>query len=56
MKDALSAAGRALAAERWQARRPIRLAHELVRRASELPDSERQELRQALEDAGKATK
>jgi hypothetical protein len=56
MKDALSAAGHALAAERWGSTKPVRLAHELVRRASELPDRERQALRQALEDAGKANK
>jgi hypothetical protein len=53
MKDALSQAGRALAAERWQATRPIRLSRELIQRAAELPETERQRLRQALEEAGK---
>src|SRR5688572_12123277 len=36
--------GRALAAERWGATRPVRIARELVARASELPETEGQRL------------
>jgi hypothetical protein len=54
MNQALSAAGKALAAERWQATRPIRLSRELVQRMGELPVDERQALRRALEEVGKS--
>jgi hypothetical protein len=44
----VSAAGRQLAAQRWGASKPIRLAHELALRAAELPDPERVRLLDAL--------
>jgi hypothetical protein len=53
-KTTLSAAGHALAAERWGTTKPVRLANELVRRCAELPEAERQALRQALEEVGKS--
>jgi hypothetical protein len=43
-----SAAARALAAQRWGAQRPVRLAKELALRAAELPDPERVRLLNAL--------
>jgi hypothetical protein len=43
-----SAAARALAARRWGASKPIRMAQELALRAAELPDVERKELLDAL--------
>jgi hypothetical protein len=52
MRDALSQAGKMLAAERWQATRPIRLSRELVERAAELPEAERDRLRRALQEVG----
>jgi hypothetical protein len=45
---ATSEAGRQLASQRWGARKPVRLAHELSARASELPDDERQRLVAAI--------
>jgi hypothetical protein len=41
---------RALVRRRWGAQRPIRLAHELASRASELPPDERLALMVALQD------
>jgi hypothetical protein len=46
--QASSAAARALAAQRWGASRPIRLAQELAERAAELPEVERRQLIAAL--------
>ena len=43
-----SAAARELAALRWGAARPVRLARELALRAAELPEIERRQLLEAL--------
>jgi hypothetical protein len=43
-----SSAARELAASRWGSQRPVKLAHELLRRAAELPDLERRQLLDAL--------
>jgi hypothetical protein len=43
-----SEAARTLVQRRWGAQRPIRLAHELVERANELPSAERLALLVAL--------
>jgi hypothetical protein len=43
-----SAAARELAARRWGASKPVRLARELELRAHELPPTERQQLIAAL--------
>jgi hypothetical protein len=52
MSNALvSGAARQMAAQRWGASRPVRLARELELRASELPDLERIRLLNALERA-----
>ena len=50
MSDAqqVSGAARELAAQRWGASRPVRLARELADRASELPEIERRALIAAL--------
>jgi hypothetical protein len=51
-----SAAARALAAQRWGAQRPVRLARELALRAAELPEIERRQLLEALtERAGRGS-
>jgi hypothetical protein len=42
------AAARQMAAQRWGASRPVRLAKELALRASELPEIERRQLLDAL--------
>jgi hypothetical protein len=47
-----SAAARELAAQRWGAARPVRLARELRARAAELPEVERQRLIAALTEPG----
>jgi hypothetical protein len=47
---ATSEAARALVQRRWGAQKPIRLAHELASRASELPPDERLALLVALQD------
>jgi hypothetical protein len=54
MTDAatLSAVMRELAARRWGAQVPTRLAHELLERVDELPEPERVQLRAALDLAG----
>jgi hypothetical protein len=44
----VSGAARELAAQRWGARKPIRMARELELRARELPESERLRLLAAL--------
>jgi hypothetical protein len=46
-----SAAARELAALRWGAARPIKLARELRARAAELPEPERQRLIDALTES-----
>jgi hypothetical protein len=51
--QASSAAARELASRRWGASKPVRLARELALRASELPDSERVRLLNALASAGR---
>jgi hypothetical protein len=52
MSNALvSGAARQMAAQRWGASKPVRLARELELRASELPDLERIRLLDALERA-----
>jgi hypothetical protein len=52
MSDALvSGAARQMAAQRWGASKPVRLARELELRAAELPDLERIRLLDALERA-----
>ena len=43
-----SRAARELAARRWGAQRPVKLARELVLRAAELPEVERRQLLDAL--------
>jgi hypothetical protein len=43
---------RELAARRWGAQVPTRLAHELLERVDELPEPERVQLRAALDLAG----
>jgi hypothetical protein len=48
----LSGAARQMAASRWGASKPIRMAQELALRAQELPDSERALLLNALDLAG----
>jgi hypothetical protein len=55
MSDAaqVSAVMRSLAAQRWGAAKPVRLARELALRAAELPDSERVRLLKALASAGR---
>ncbi|HEY6688333.1 MAG TPA: hypothetical protein VI094_19235 [Propionibacteriaceae bacterium] len=55
MSDAaqVSAVMRELAAQRWGASKPVRLARELALRAAELPDSERVRLLNALALAGR---
>jgi hypothetical protein len=50
MKDPASEAGRQLNQARWGARKPIRLAHEVAARASELPDAERVKLIAVLQN------
>jgi hypothetical protein len=45
-----SAAARELAAQRWGAQRPVRLARELALRAAELPEVERKQLLAALSE------
>jgi hypothetical protein len=45
-----SRAARELAARRWGAARPVRLARELVLRAAELPEVERRQLLDALSE------
>ena len=45
---AATAAARALVARRWGPSKPVRLARELALRASELPDTERRALIDAL--------
>jgi hypothetical protein len=53
MSNALvSGAARQMAAQRWGASKPVRLARELELRASELPDLERIRLLNALERTG----
>jgi len=47
-----SAAARELAALRWGAARPVRLARELRARAGELPEVERRALLDALTENG----
>jgi hypothetical protein len=47
----VSGAARQMAAQRWGASRPVRLARELALRAAELPDPERVRLLNALERA-----
>jgi hypothetical protein len=49
----VSGAARELAARRWGASKPVRLARELALRAAELPDSERVRLLNALDSAGR---
>jgi hypothetical protein len=49
----VSGAARQMAAQRWGASRPVRLARELELRAAELPDSERIRLLAALDLAGR---
>jgi hypothetical protein len=44
----VSGAVRQMAAQRWGASRPVRLARELVLRAAELPEIERRQLLDAL--------
>jgi hypothetical protein len=44
----VSGVARQLAARRWGASRPVRLAHELELRAAELPPTERKRLLAAL--------
>jgi hypothetical protein len=52
MSDAaVSERARRKAFARWGATRPVRLAEELRRRASELPPTDREQLRAALEQA-----
>ncbi|HEY6810947.1 MAG TPA: hypothetical protein VIZ70_07450 [Propionibacteriaceae bacterium] len=46
--DQVSVAARSLAAQRWGASKPIRLAQELAGRVSELPEPERARLLAAL--------
>jgi hypothetical protein len=46
--DQVSVAARSLAARRWGAARPVRLAQELAERAAELPEPERRQLLEAL--------
>jgi hypothetical protein len=46
-----STAARELVRARWGAQRPVKLARELAARVSELPATERERLRQALEAA-----
>ena len=54
MKDAhVSGAARHMAARRWGALRPVRLARELALRAAELPPGERARLLAALEQTAK---
>jgi hypothetical protein len=49
MNDAqASVAAHQMAAQRWGARKPIRMAQELVERAAELPEIERRQLIDAL--------
>ena len=50
MTDAaqVSAVMRSLAAQRWGASKPVRLARELALRAGELPEVERRQLLEAL--------
>jgi hypothetical protein len=49
MNDAeVSAVMRSLAAQRWGASKPVRLARELALRAAELPEVERRQLLAAL--------
>jgi hypothetical protein len=49
MNDAeVSAVMRSLAAQRWGASKPVRLARELALRAAELPEVERRQLLEAL--------
>jgi hypothetical protein len=48
----VSGAARQMAAQRWGARKPVRMARELALRASELPDPERIRLLNALDLAG----
>jgi hypothetical protein len=50
MSDAaqVSAVMRSLAAQRWGASKPVRLARELALRAAELPEVERRQLLAAL--------
>jgi hypothetical protein len=50
-KQAASAAARELVARRWGSQRPVRLARELVLRASELPEVERRQLLDALSES-----
>ena len=45
---AASLAARQLVAKRWGARKPVRLAHELLPRLDELPPAERVRLANAL--------
>jgi hypothetical protein len=47
----VSGAARQMAARRWGASKPVRLARELELRAAELPDLERVRLLNALERA-----
>lgn len=48
----VSIAARSLATRRWGSQRPVKLARELALRASELPDSERVRLLNALTERG----
>jgi hypothetical protein len=48
----VSGAARQMAAQRWGASKPIRMAQELELRASELPESDRIRLLNALDLAG----
>ena len=45
----VSDAARELAARRWGASKPVRLAQQLIERVDELPDPERIQLRAALD-------
>jgi hypothetical protein len=51
----VSGAARQLAAQRWGASKPVRMARELALRAQELPDPERVRLLDALEQTVKVS-
>jgi hypothetical protein len=44
----VSSAARQMAAQRWGASKPVRMARELANRVNELPEVERRALRDAL--------
>jgi hypothetical protein len=54
MNDAqVSGAAREMAARRWGASKPIRLAQELAERAAELPEVQRRALMDSLKQSSK---